>query len=186
MFATALGAVRKEMEFTTRLCGPGDEKDLSLVAQATILETYAGITDGNDLVTYVTAELSVADFSRILASDRMCAWIAETTVGTCPVGYALAVSDEGANSFSSFELKRLYIFYRFHGTGLGKKLMGDVLSFAKQMNSETIWLQVHEANQHAIEFYKRFGFVQTGADLFQAGKGSYRVLTMVLTLALQR
>jgi diamine N-acetyltransferase len=184
--APALGAVGLGMEFATRLCGPGDEKALSLVAQGTILETYAGITDGNDLVTYVTAEMSEADFSRILASDRTCTWIAETTIGTCPVGYALAVADEGAKSFSSFELKRLYIFYRFHGTGLGKKLMGDVLSFAKQMNSETLWLQVHEANPHAIEFYKRFGFVQTGADLFQAGKGSYRVLRMALTLAHQK
>jgi ribosomal protein S18 acetylase RimI-like enzyme len=110
-------------------------------------------------------------------------WIAETTVGKCPVGYALGVSDEHAKSFSSFELKRLYLFHRFHGNGLGKRLMQDVLLFAKHMNSESIWLQVHEANIHAIEFYKRFAFVQTGADLFRAGKGSYRVLTLRLTLS---
>jgi ribosomal protein S18 acetylase RimI-like enzyme len=61
--------------------------------------------------------------------------------------------------------------------------MEDVLSFAKQLKSEKIWLQVHEANTHAIEFYKRLGFVQTGADLYQAGKGSYRVLTFGLSLA---
>jgi hypothetical protein len=30
--------------------------------------------------------------------------------------------------------------------------MEEVLSLAKEMNSETIWLQVHEANNHAIEF----------------------------------
>jgi ribosomal protein S18 acetylase RimI-like enzyme len=171
------------MEFVTRLCRPGDEKALSLVAQATILETYAGIADGDDLLSYVTSELSLADFTRILASDRIRAWIAETTAGKCPVGYALAVSDEHAQSFSSFELKRLYLFHRFHGSGLGKRLMQEVLSFARHMNSETIWLQVHEANAHAIEFYKRFGFLQTGADLFRAGKGSYRVLTLRLTLS---
>jgi ribosomal protein S18 acetylase RimI-like enzyme len=171
------------MEFTTRLCRSNDEKALSLVAQATILETYAGITEGDDLIDYVGAELTVADFGRIAAGDRARAWIAETAAGKCPVGYALAVSDEGVKPFSSFELKRLYVFYRFHGNGLGRRLMEDVLSFAKQMQSETIWLQVHEANRHAIEFYKRFGFVQTGTDLFPAGKGSYRVLTIQLTLA---
>lgn len=64
------------MEFATRLCKPGDEKVLSLVAQATILETYAGITDGSDLVAYVNAELSPANFSRMLADDRMRLWIA--------------------------------------------------------------------------------------------------------------
>jgi ribosomal protein S18 acetylase RimI-like enzyme len=170
------------MEFTTRLCRSGDEQALSLVAQATILETYAGITDGRDLVQYVTAELSVADFSAMMASDRVRVWIAETVAGECAVGYAVTVSDEGAKPFSSFELKRLYIFYRFHGKGLGGRLMEDVLSFARQLKSEKIWLQVHEANTHAIEFYKRFGFIQTGVDLFQAGKGSYRVLTLGLTL----
>jgi ribosomal protein S18 acetylase RimI-like enzyme len=173
------------MEFATRLCGPGDEQALSLVAQATTLETYAGTADGEDLVTYANAELTAADFSRSLASDRIRTWIAETIAGKCAVGYALAVADEDAKSFSSFELKRLYLFYRFHGNGLGRRLMEDVLSFAKQMKSETIWLQVHDANHHAIEFYKRFGFVQTGVDLFRAGKGSYRVLTFALTLARQ-
>jgi hypothetical protein len=62
------------------------------------------------------------------------------------VGYALAVSDEGATLFSSFELKRLYMFYRFHGNGLEKRLLGDVLSFAREMQSERNWLEVHEAN----------------------------------------
>ena len=171
------------MEFTTRLCQASDAQALSLVAQATILETYAGITDGDDLIKYVTAESSVADFSRIVASDRMRAWIAETTVGKCAVGYAVAVSDQDARLFSSFELKRLYVFYRFHGNGLGKRLLEDVSSFAKRMKSETIWLQVHEANNHAIEFYNRCGFVQTGVDLFRVGQGSYRVLTLALTLA---
>ena len=59
------------MEFATRLCGPGDEGALSLVAQATILETYAGITEGDDLVTYANAESSVADFRRIVGSEHM-------------------------------------------------------------------------------------------------------------------
>ena len=118
------------MEFATRPCKPGDEKALSLVAQATILETYTGITKGEDLTKYVTAELSETDFARMLADSRIRAWIAETVAGNCPVGYALAVADEDAKSFSSFELKRLYLFYRFHGKGLGRELLEDVLSFA--------------------------------------------------------
>jgi hypothetical protein len=72
--AALLELEQKEMELTTRLCGPGDEQALSLVHQATILETYAGITDGGDVIKYVTTELSVTDFTRIVASDRVCAW----------------------------------------------------------------------------------------------------------------
>lgn len=173
------------MEFHTRACKSGDEMALSLVAQATILETYAGITSGADLVKYVASTLSPDNFSQMFADNRFRAWIAETAVGSCAVGYAVAVADEDAKSFSSFELKRLYIFYRFHGNGLGKRLMENVLSFAKRMKSETIWLQVHEGNQHAIDFYRRFGFVKTGTDLFRAGEGSYQVLTLRLTLTHQ-
>jgi len=170
------------MEFLTRPCSSGDERALSLVAQATILETYAGIIDGDDLIAYANAESSVADFGRMLASDGVRAWISETSVGRCPVGYAVAVSDEGAKLFSSFELKRLYVFYRFHGMRLGRRLMQEVLSFAKEKTSENIWLEVHEPNNHAIEFYRRFGFVQRGANLFRAGKNTYRVLTLGLAL----
>jgi hypothetical protein len=48
VIAAACIPERKDMEFTTRVCRPGDEQALSLVAEATILETYAGITDGRD------------------------------------------------------------------------------------------------------------------------------------------
>jgi len=78
------------MEFATRLCRPGDERVLSVVAQATILETYAGITNGSDLVTYVNAELSPADFSRMLADDRIRLWIADGFRDTSAI-----VRDEG-------------------------------------------------------------------------------------------
>jgi len=47
--------LKVKMEIATRPCRPGDEKALSIVAQGTILETYAGITDGHDLVTYAAA-----------------------------------------------------------------------------------------------------------------------------------
>jgi diamine N-acetyltransferase len=171
------------MEFITRVCQTGDEKALSLIAQATVLETYAGIADGLDLIAHVAKELTPQEFGRMVASERVRAWIAETVPGKCVVGYAMAVADEDGELFSSFELKRLYLLYRFHGCGLGKRLMKEVLLFAGQMKSQKIWLQVHEANAHAIEFYKRFGFMQTGTDLFRAGEGSYRVLTLGLTLA---
>ncbi len=51
------------------------------------------------------------------------------------------------------------------------------LSFTKEMKAEKMWRQVHEANHHAIDFYKRNGFVQTGTDLYRAGKGACQVLS---------
>ncbi len=52
------------MEFSTRLCKPGDEQALSLVGQATILETYAGIGDG-DVECWSTALTASATCARL-------------------------------------------------------------------------------------------------------------------------
>jgi diamine N-acetyltransferase len=170
------------MEFVTRVCKAGDEEALSLVAQATTLETYAGMAEGEDLVSFVTTELSVEEMRRILRDDLSRAWIVETVPGKCAVGYAVVVSDQPGEAFASFELKRLYVFHRFHGNGIGKRFIEDVFAFARQMKSETIWLQVQDLNRQAIAFYKHLGFVQTGVEQFRAGKGSYRVLRLSLTL----
>jgi hypothetical protein len=54
------------MDFQTRICKPGDETTLSLIAQATILETYAGIGNDTDLVKYATSTLTVRDSAQML------------------------------------------------------------------------------------------------------------------------
>ena len=151
-----------------------------MIARGIVLETYAGIAAGDDLVAYATEELSEAKFAEMLESERVRAWIAETREGRCPVGYALIVSDEGGKMFASFELKRLYLFYRFQGHKLGRGLLEKVLAFARCENTEKIWLEVYETNQHAIEFYKHCGFLQRGRNLFRTGNHSYRVLTFEL------
>lgn len=106
------------MEFVLRRCAAGDEKGLSLVSQATVLETYAGIAEGHDLYSYVSRELSVEKLREFLTSDRARAWAVETKVGACIVGFALVLSGNEGEPFSSTELARLYLFYRFHGLGL--------------------------------------------------------------------
>jgi diamine N-acetyltransferase len=170
------------VEFLIRLCGPGDEEAVSLINQATILETYAGLSKGTDLVVYVSNELSVDVFKRMLSSERVRVWTVETIVGGCTVGCAVVLSEEGGEPFSTMKLERLYIFYRFHGQGLGKKLMNEVLSFARQRKTNTISLRVHAENAHAIGFYEHYGFKATGSEMFHAGEGSYRVLVMQLAL----
>jgi diamine N-acetyltransferase len=162
--------------FVIRRCGVGDALRLSLLAQATVLETYAGITRGEDLVTHTSTELREQDFAGLLKSDGVAAWLLETEKGGCPIGYALAVSDPGARLFASFELRKLYVFYRYHGRGLGKRLIEETLAFGREKKSAKLWLDVHDANVYAIEFYRRMGFVQTGTGMFPAGDHGYRTL----------
>jgi diamine N-acetyltransferase len=95
------------------------------------------------------------------------------------VGYALV---HPAKSASELELHRLYIFYRFHGLGLGKRLMEAILQHAREQEFEWLTLRVHELNEAAIAFYERYGFKTVGSEPFHAGERDYRVLVMQKSL----
>ena len=170
------------MDFRLRRCGPGDEIALSLIGQATILETYAGITEGADLYAYATKTLSVESFRELLADDRACAWIVETEVGTCAIGYSLLLFGEAPEPFLEIELERFYLLYRFHGFGLGKRMMDEVLAYARAKRTSRLSLRVNSQNATAIAFYERYGFKTVAEEPFRAGERDYRVFVMQLSL----
>jgi ribosomal protein S18 acetylase RimI-like enzyme len=155
---------------------------VSLIGQATILETYAGIAEGSDLYAYVTTALSVESVRTLLASERAMSWVVEAEVGACAVGYALLLSDEGAQPFSTAELERFYLLYRFHGLGLGKRLMTEVLAYARARQTKLVSLRVNSQNASAIAFYKHWGFETVSEEPFRAGERDYHVLVMQLAL----
>jgi len=163
------------MEFTLRRCGLGDENALSLIARATILETYPGLSNGEDIYLYVTHELGPDEFREHLAREDAAVWALETEPGKAMVGYALV---HPAESASELELHRLYIFYRFHGLGLGKRLMEAILLYAREQRFDLLTLRVHELNEASIAFYERCGFKTVDAEAFHAGETDYRVLVM--------
>ena len=56
-------------------------------------------------------------------------------------------------------LSKLYLLPAFRGKGIGKYLLGDVEEIAREKGSRMIHLEVNEVNPHAMEFYRRHGFV---------------------------
>ncbi len=167
------------MDFVLRTCRPGDETALSLVARATILETYAGLSEGEDIYAYLTQALDEDEFHQWFAREDARVWCVEATPGRTAIGYALVHSGPTAE----LELERLYVLYRFHGLGLGKSLMDEAITFAREKAYEGLVLRVHERNAPAIAFYERFGFSIVGDEPFHAGKREYRVLVMRKSLA---
>jgi diamine N-acetyltransferase len=170
------------VEFVLRLCGPGDELAISLISQATILETYAGLADGADLYAYASKELSVQRFQHLLCSNQARIWALEDEVGKCVVGYAVSLSAEDGQPCSLTELQRLYLLYRFHGLGLGKKLLNEVLAHARANGNRMMTLRVHLQNKKAIDFYERYGFKVVSEEPFRTGERVFRVLVMQLAL----
>lgn len=82
----------------------------------------------------------------------------------------------------SLEIERIYIRNKFQRTGLGKYLFNKAVEIAEKQHKKTIWLGVWEENENAIGFYKKIGFVQTGAHSFYMGDEEQIDLIMTKTL----
>jgi len=48
-------------------------------------------------------------------------------------------------------------------------LLNKALEMANKENKKMVWLGVWEKNENAINFYKKMGFIQTGAHSFFMG-----------------
>jgi len=69
----------------------------------------------------------------------------------------------------SLYMDDLYVRPDFRGTGIGTKLINEVIAFAKAENCKKLRWQVSEWNQPAIDFYKSLGAnvdaVESNCDL---------------------
>lgn len=89
-----------------------------------------------------------------------------------PAGYLkININDAQSEKMGdeSLEIERIYIRNKFQGKGLGKYLINKAIELAIEQNKKMIWLGVWKKNENAIGFYKKFGFVQTGAHSFYMG-----------------
>ena len=59
---------------------------------------------------------------------------------------------------SNCELKALYLYSRYHGQGLGYRLITTALEEAKQAGYETMYLDTISTSERAIKLYKAVGF----------------------------
>jgi ribosomal protein S18 acetylase RimI-like enzyme len=159
-----------------RRCVPGDESALSLVGQASFLEAFAGILPGSDIIAHCLRQHSVERYRAWLADGVSVVWIAECDSGNAPVGYLvltapdLPLADRGKGDI---EIKRIYLLHRFHGLGLGGRLMQAAHSHAFQNGYSRTLLGVYGRNSGAISFYEHLGYRRVGERQFKVGKNTY-------------
>jgi ribosomal protein S18 acetylase RimI-like enzyme len=164
------------VEIRVRLCGPGDEKALSLVGQATFLEAFAGILSGEDILLHCANQHSPDIYKQWLGDARASTWLAEFQPGDAPVGYLVAAPASlplpGLRQ-DDVEVKRIYLLHRVQGAGVGMRLMNEAVNFAARSGSRRLLLGVYEKNDRAIAFYERFGFTRIGTRRFRVGRNDY-------------
>lgn len=172
------------MEVEIRACEPEDAAALSLVGQATFLETYAHFMPRADMLHHCANEHAAARYAGWLGKPGYRFWLAEAAGGGAPVGYIMLSPPDLPipTGPDDVELKRIYLLHRLQGTGVGARLMGTAIEQARLMGARRLLLGVHGGNERAIAFYARHGFERAGVRTFQVGSSAYDDLVLARAL----
>ncbi len=171
--------------FRLRDCQPGDEAMLSLVGGASFLEAFADTLDVADILAHCEKNHSQAAYQRYLAAPENRTWVAEMTPGNAPAGYAVCTLPDlplPDLTPADYELRRIYLLYRFQGTGIGRALMQQAIASATQQGFRRLLLGVYGKNFDAIRFYEKAGFTTVGERLFTVGSTTHHDLVMARSL----
>lgn len=172
------------MEITIRPCGAQDAAALTLVAQATFLQTYAETIPLADILAHCADNLGEALHAEWLARPGHSFWLAEIAGTGAPVGYAMSCPPDLQipTEPGDIELRRIYLLHRFHGGGAGGRLLDAVIRAAREGGFKRLLLSVFGENPNAIAFYARQGFTQAGVRKFWIGPNDYDDLVLALDL----
>ncbi|RSL17514.1 ribosomal protein S18 acetylase RimI-like enzyme [Edaphobacter aggregans] len=174
-----------EQPVTLRECIPADAPTLAIIAAATLLEAFAGLVPGDALLAHCAKNHIPAAYLSYLEKPETRAWLAELSPGAAPVGYALLTAPDFPIDLvqpGDLELRRIYLFSKFHGTGAGRTMMDLAIASARRQQATRLLLGVHPDNQRAIAFYRKNGFVQIGTRTFQVGASTFEDPVFALTL----
>lgn len=168
-----------------RECTAADAPALALIGAATLLEAFAGLVPGDALLGHCANYHYPAAYVKYFERPQTHLWIAEVAPGRAPVGYAMVTTPdfpEGLAREGDLELRRIYLFSRFHGGGAGRRMMEAAIANARQQGAKRLLLGVHPDNQRALAFYRKNGFVPIGKRTFQVGTSTFEDPVFALEL----
>lgn len=161
-----------------------DLKTLQAISIATFSDTFGAANSAQDLQEYLVTAYSIKQLRKEL--ENKASYFYFIYVNQTVAGY-LKLNTDGAQTemmdSDSLEIERIYIKPDFKRHGLGQQLYQKAESVARSKNKQIIWLGVWEHNQPALNFYRRLGFTQHGAHVFQLGADQQRDLIMYKQLS---
>lgn len=149
------------------------------MGRRTFYETFAADNTPENMAAYLAASFGPDIQAAELADPAACFLMAE--IDHSPVGYASLYAGEppaGVSGTRPIELVRIYALKEWLGHGVGAALMQACLAEAGKRGHDTIWLGVWEHNPRAQAFYRKWGFVEVGTQVFQLGDDPQRDLLM--------
>lgn len=161
----------------------GDAKALSRLAESTFRAAFGAQNTAEQMAVHCrdsygeriqAAEISDPEMLTLLCEDdgRLIGY-AQLRWGEAPA--CVAAGSPG-------ELQRLYVVEDRHGMGVAQALMTACIEAMRQRGSDVVWLGVWERNPRALAFYRKFGFVEMGDQIFSLGGDPQRDIVMARPL----
>jgi len=174
-----------ELPITLRECTAADSSTLALIGAATLLEAFAGFIPGESLLAHCAKYHHPAAYTAFLSKPETRAWLAEVAPSAAPVGYGLLTAADFPADLvqpGDLELRRLYLFSRFHGSGAARGILALAVDAARRQDAKRLLLGVHPENHRALAFYRKSGFVPIGTRTFHVGPSTFTDPVLALSL----
>jgi diamine N-acetyltransferase len=158
------------MTINIKKCTLEDLSILQEVSYETFNETFKEQNSPENMKAYLERAFNLKQLEKELfntSSQFFLVYFNHEVAGYLKVNTNDAQSEEMGDE--SLEIERIYIKSNFQKHGLGKHLLNKAIEIAMEHNKKKIWLGVWEKNEHAISFYQKMGFVQTGTHSFYMG-----------------
>ena len=171
------------MTINIKKCALEDSRKLQEISYETFNETFKHQNSPENMNAYLERAFNLKQLEKELSNNSshfFFVYFNNEVAGYLKVNSNDAQSEEMGDD--SLEIERIYIKNKFQKHGLGKYLLNKAMEIAMERNKKNIWLGVWEKNENAIAFYKKMGFVQTGAHSFYMEDEEQMDLLMTKTL----
>lgn len=171
------------MTIRIKKCMFEDLQTLQEISIETFNATFKDQNSPGNMKSYLERAFNLKQLEKELSnpfSQFFLVYYSNETAGYLKLNTNDAQSEEMGNE--SLEIERIYIKNKFHKHGIGKYLLNKAVEIAKESNKSKIWLGVWEKNENAIGFYKKMGFIQTGAHSFYMGDEEQIDFVLIKTL----
>lgn len=148
-----------------------DRATIVSLGKRTFRETYPELIQHPDVQEYLKHKFSDESVEHDLNHPMSRFYIGY--VHHAPVAFTRLRFDrtaEGLCSNKMIELEQIYVLKEYQGFKVGKEMMDKCKQIAMDERFDTLWLQVWQQNQKAIQFYQKAGFVVYETAQFSYGK----------------
>jgi diamine N-acetyltransferase len=171
------------MTIKIKKCTLEDSRKLQEISYETFNDTFKDQNSPENMNGYLERAFNLKQLEKELSnisSQFFFVYFNNEVAGYLKVNTNDAQSEEMGDE--SLEIERIYVKKEFQKHGLGKYLLNKAIEMAMERNKQKIWLGVWEKNENAVAFYKKMGFVQTGAHSFYMGDEEQTDFIMTKTL----